>query len=152
MCTGGKTWLCQTLMTGHPRLAHVHRGFMWVCQTLMMQMAGDPRMRTRALVELHMEVTTHAHMWIMQGVTKGLPTWTWKCSLMGGWIITLCKLVLAQTAGVTCKICLKMGGVKIGSGDVSFYQTRFFWQSSRTFFKNLQVSVRQLEQIYILVS
>ena len=30
---------------------------------------------------------------------------------------TLCKFVLAQTAGVTCNICLKMDKVKIDSGD-----------------------------------
>ena len=32
----------------------------------------------------------------------------------------LCKWVLAQIAGVTCKICLKMDGVKTGSGDCWF--------------------------------
>ena len=36
----------------------------------------------------------------------------------------LYELVLAQTAGVTCKICLKMGGVKIDSRDCSLVFTR----------------------------
>lgn len=37
-------------------------------------MKGDPRMRTRVLVESHIEVTTHACMLVTRGVTKGSPT------------------------------------------------------------------------------
>ena len=67
----GKTGLHQMLMTGNPRPAHAHRGFAWVCQTLMMQLAGDPHMCTRALVE----VTMHVHTWVTGPfVPKCLPT------------------------------------------------------------------------------